>query len=49
VKGRLGELDHSTFGIDLGPLGSVTFQRNADSADAPDAPDAAADTTDAPQ
>ena len=30
VKGRLEELDGSTFGFDLGPLGSVTFQRNAD-------------------
>jgi eukaryotic-like serine/threonine-protein kinase len=30
VKGRLDELEGSTFGIDLGPLGSVTFQRNAD-------------------
>jgi predicted Ser/Thr protein kinase/tetratricopeptide (TPR) repeat protein len=29
VKGRLEELDGSTFGFDLGPLGSVTFQRNA--------------------
>ena len=30
VKGRLDEIDGSTFGVDLGPLGSVTFRRNAD-------------------
>jgi tetratricopeptide (TPR) repeat protein len=32
VKGRLGELDGSSFNFDLGPLGNVTFQRNADEA-----------------
>jgi len=30
VKGRLGDLDGSHFNLDLGPLGHVTFQRNAD-------------------
>jgi tetratricopeptide (TPR) repeat protein len=30
VKGRLGEVDGSSFDLDLGPLGSVTFQRNLD-------------------
>jgi len=33
VMGRLGELDGSTFDFDLGPLGSVTFKRNADDKD----------------
>jgi predicted Ser/Thr protein kinase/tetratricopeptide (TPR) repeat protein len=30
VKGRLGEIDGSSFDLDLGPLGSITFQKNAD-------------------
>ena len=30
VKGRLGEIEGSTFGINLGPLGSVTFKKNLD-------------------
>ena len=30
VKGRLGQIDGSTFNVNLGPLGSVTFQRHAD-------------------
>jgi tetratricopeptide (TPR) repeat protein len=34
VKGRLGQVDGSTFNVNLGPLGNVTFQRNLDDADA---------------
>ena len=30
VKGRLGEIEGSTFGINLGPLGRVTFKKNLD-------------------
>ena len=37
TKGRLGEVDGSTFDLNLGPLGSVTFQRNADADNADNA------------
>ena len=30
VKGRLGQIDGSTFNVNLGPLGNVTFQRHLD-------------------
>jgi tetratricopeptide (TPR) repeat protein len=30
VKGRLGQIDGSTFNVNLGPLGHVTFRRDAD-------------------
>jgi len=30
VKGRLSQLEGSTFGVDLGPLGSITFKKNLD-------------------
>jgi tetratricopeptide (TPR) repeat protein len=36
VKGRLDEIDGSSFGIDLGPLGSVTFKKPFDEQDARD-------------
>jgi predicted Ser/Thr protein kinase len=30
VKGRLAQLEGSSFGVDLGPLGSITFKKNLD-------------------
>jgi hypothetical protein len=30
VKNRMGDIEGSHFSIDLGPLGNVTFQKNAD-------------------
>jgi serine/threonine protein kinase len=46
TKGRLGEIDGSTFDLDLGPLGSVTFQRNADGGKAEGSDNAGADAND---
>jgi len=37
VKGRIGEIEGSSFNLNLGPLGSVTFRRNADEAHDPEA------------
>ncbi|HET9270148.1 MAG TPA: serine/threonine-protein kinase [Vicinamibacterales bacterium] len=39
VKGRLEDIDGSSFGIDLGPLGSVTFKKDADDSKASDKPE----------
>ena len=43
VKGRIGEIEGSSFNLNLGPLGNVTFRRNAD-----EARDPAAHGNDAP-
>ena len=39
VKGPLEEINGSSFGIDLGPLGSVTFKKDADDSKASDKPE----------
>jgi hypothetical protein len=49
VKGRLDEIEGSGFDLHLGPLGNVTFRRNADDPDSEPKPDADAEPGDSQQ